>query len=250
MQTTIAAAIMSALAMAADAKVVVEIMGESFCPCSAHWHASFSDDMLPLLGESVELRRFFDHKANGTQGCCNPSADLTTASCMHTTEECRANTVQMCAQEHYPEFHQWLAFTTCANGPCSSIGFHPHDVLGCENSLAKRFFDEERLEVCAESAGMEWAEIRECWEGEEGKQLAQIDADRGDAIEELYGKRGLPVVWVGGSVVSTDMDCAGSTKEYQDVLIKAVCDAITATETGGMPLPLPDVCAALVAVPC
>lgn len=219
----------AAMAVAADAKVVVEIMGESFCPCSAHWHASFSDDMLPLFGESVELRRFFDAKANGTQGCCNPSADLATASCMHTTEECRANAVQMCAQSLYSEFPQWLAFTTCANGPCHSINVHPHDLPGCENSLASRFCDEERLEACAESLGMNWEEIRECWEGEEGRELAQIDADRGDAIEEFYGRQGLPVVWVDGKVVSTEMDCEGSTQEYQDVLLKAVCDAIATT---------------------
>lgn len=229
------------------AKVVVEIMGESFCPCSAHWHASFSDDILPLVGEAVELRRFFDHKQNGTQGCCNPSAGPE-ASCMHTTEECRANAVQMCAQKHYPEFNMWLDFTICANGPCSSIDFHPHDVLGCENSLASRFFDEERLEACASSLGMNWAQIRECWEGEEGIALAQIDANRGDAIEDVYyGKQGLPVVWVGyrhgyetiGKVVSTDMDCAGSTQEYQDVLVQAICEAAVASGTR-----LPDICAA------
>merc|ERR1719440_96650 len=116
--------------LANDGKVKVEVMVESFCPCSGAWENGFLEHIAPQIGDLIELDRFFDGAAKGTQGCCNPSASAS-ASCMHTRAECVANSLQRCVQAHYPDWKQWLSYTACINGPCRWL-----DVLGCKNEFS------------------------------------------------------------------------------------------------------------------
>lgn len=222
----------SALAVytVATDKVSVEIMVESFCPCSGAWEAGFAANFLPKVGDIVELTRFFDGKANGTQHCCNPSAGPI-ATCEHREAECIANSLQRCVQEHYPLYTQWLEFTNCVNGPC----LDRPDEIGCKYQFSVgRSKSLLREQACARNLGMDWDAVNTCWTGDEGIALAQKDADKSDAIEERYGilMKGEPVVWVDGKRVSTKWDCGISGTKYQRVLLKAICDAFE-----GKPIP-------------
>jgi hypothetical protein len=210
-----------ALLSAASGKVNVEIMVESYCPCSGAWESGFAEHMVPQIGEVVELRRFFDAKANGTQHCCNPSAD-DKAACMHGKTECTANALQRCVQAHYPQWMIWLNFTNCVNGPCDT---RP-DAFGCKYQFAVgQPKDLEREKSCAADMGLDWQAINACWTGDEASSLMQQDADRSDSMPEQYGITGLPVVWVAGRRVSKFWDCDVSKVDYQSNLLQAICDA-------------------------
>lgn len=221
------AVLMASLALlAAGGKVTVEIMVETYCPCSGAWEAAWERDIAPKIGEIAELQRFFDAKKNGTQGCCDPSADAG-ATCMHKQSECVADSLQRCVQEHYPT--HWLDFTNCISGPC---GDDRPAISGCTYQFdigsAKNL---EREQACAQNLSMSWSTINECWQGEEGVQLMQGDADKSNSIELRYGISGLPVVWIDGQLFSHFMKCPTDTA----ALIQAICAASDAT-------PLPDAC--------
>jgi hypothetical protein len=205
-----------------SAKVMVEIMVESFCPCSGAWEYGFHTNLVPQIGDVIELTRFFDGAAAGTQACCNPSAPVN-ASCMHTTKECVANSLQRCVQEHYPHWQQWLEYTSCINGDCAT---RP-DVAGCKNQMNVGQPESlQREQTCAKNLTMDWTVINECWNGEEGVKLMQQDADKCDGMVERYGLQGLPVVWVDGVLFSHFFDCSGNQDhQYQQLLIQAICDA-------------------------
>ena len=214
-------------------KVSVNIMVESYCPCSGAWEAGWAKDLVPKIGGIAELARFFDAKKNGTQGCCNPSA-APNASCMHGKAECVADSLQRCVQAHYPA--SWLDFTNCISGPCG--GTRP-DALGCKYQFdigsAKNL---AREQACAQNLTMNWAVINGCWKGKEGVQLMQADADKSDSIKERYGMVGLPVVWVEGKLFSHFFDCDIDKKAYQQSLAKAICASSDAD-------PLPQACDSL-----
>jgi len=204
-----------------DVKVKVELMAESFCPCSGAWEGEFLADIVPQIGSLIELDRFFDAAAKGTQGCCNPSAKAS-ASCMHGRAECVADSLQRCVQAHYPDWKQWLSYTACINGPCS----HRRDLFGCKSQDSVGSAKNLALEQeCAQNHTMSWEVISDCWKGPEGVALMQKDADKGDAVGSRYGLKGLPVVWINGTILSHFWDCDVSKKAYQDSLIKAVCAA-------------------------
>jgi len=211
-------------------KVVVQLMAESYCPCSGAWEAKFARDLLPKIGDLVEVQRFFDAKSSGTQHCCNPKAGPD-ATCMHKEQECVANRLQRCVQEHYPDYRQWLAFTNCAQGPCDRP-----DLQGCQYQFdVGTSTNVVREKECAANLTMDYDTINACWTGDEGVALMQKDADLSDAIDEAYGKKGLPVVWVDGKLMSTFWDCKISDGQYQETLLKTICNDSTAT-------PLPDAC--------
>jgi len=221
-----AASVSSGDDRAKNGKVAVEIMVETYCPCSGAWEAAWERDIAPKIGEIAELSRFFDAKKNGTQGCCNPSADAG-ATCMHKQSECVADSLQRCVQEHYPT--NWLDFTNCISGPCGDdrpaiSGCTYQFDIGTDKNL-------EREQACAQNLSMSWSTINECWQGEEGVQLMQGEADKSDSIELKYGISGLPVVWIDGQVFSTFMKCPTDSA----ALIQAICAASDAT-------PLPDAC--------
>jgi hypothetical protein len=217
--------------LANDVKVKVEVMVESFCPCSGAWENGFLEDIVPQIANLIEVDRFFDAAAKGTQGCCNPSANAS-ASCMHGRAECVADSLQRCVQAHYPDWKQWLSYTACINGPCT----HQPDASGCKTEFIVGSEKNLALEQeCAKNHTMSYEVISNCWKGSEGVALMQQDADRGDAKVDLYGKEGLPVVWINGTLLSHFFDCDISKKSYQDSLIKAVCDASLVT-------PVPEVC--------
>lgn len=211
-------------------KVNVEIMVESFCPCSGAWEAGWAKDLAPQIGNISQLSRFFDAKKNGTQGCCNPSASIN-ATCMHGKGECVADSLQRCVQAHYPAPARWLEYTNCISGPCDRP-----DPLGCKFQFdigtAKNL---PREQACAQNLSMSWTKINDCWQGAEGVQLMQRDADKSDSMESRYGMVGLPVVWVDGKLLSHFFDCDVDKAAYQQSLVKAICDASTA-------VPLPDAC--------
>lgn len=210
-------------------KVQVQVMVESYCPCSGAWEHAFSEEMSPLIGDIVEVTRFFDAKATGTQACCNPStADA--SSCMHTLDECVADSLQRCVQEHYPKWEDWLSYSSCIIGDCDD---RPA-VLGCKTQMDVGRPKNLALEQqCAKSHEMDWGVISECWTGPEGVKLMQSDADKSDAVDEGYGLQGLPVVWVDGELFSVFFDCNNSKPEYQKELISKICKSSTAD-----PLPL------------
>ena len=215
-------------------KVQVEIMVESFCPCSGSWQADWAHDLIPRgIGEIAELSRFFDAKKNGTQGCCDPSADAH-AGCMHTKSECVADDLQRCVQAHYPNPSKWLAFTNCISGPCG--GDRP-DVMGCKFQFdigqAKNL---AREQACAANLTMSWPVIDHCWAGTEGVELMRADANKSNAVEPRYGLSGLPVVWIDGKLFSHFFDCRFTGRAgYQRSLVTEICAASSAD-------PLPDVC--------
>jgi len=231
MRLPIAFALAVSPVVANGAKVKVEVMVESFCPCSGSWEDTFLKDIIPQIGGLIVLDRFFDAAAKGTQGCCNPSANAS-ATCMHGRAECVADSLQRCVQAHYPDWKQWLSYTACINGPCS----HQPDALGCKTEFIVGSEKNLALEqACASNHTMSWEVISTCWNGTEGVRLMQQDADRGDAIVDRYGMKGLPVVWIDGKLFSHFWDCDNSKKAYQDSLIKAVCAASSVT-------PVPEVC--------
>lgn len=55
--------------------VPVDVIIESFCPCSATWETTFATKIAPHFGDAVQLNRWFDASAQGSQHCCDPSTD-------------------------------------------------------------------------------------------------------------------------------------------------------------------------------
>lgn len=92
-------------------------------------------------------------------------------------------------------------------------------------------------QACAEKQNFDWGTIKTCWDGKEGVQLMQADADHDNAVGEFYGMQGLPVVHVGGTRVSVSKfwDCNSNSTDYQARLISAICNATTLS-------PKPPVC--------
>ena len=101
----------------APAPVPVDVIIESFCPCSATWEFMFATKIAPHFGNAVELRRWFDASAQGSQHCCDPSTagrkttplpivpkNSSLVTCFHTKVECTANRLQRCVQAHYPKW--------------------------------------------------------------------------------------------------------------------------------------------------
>ena len=140
--------------------------------------------------------------------------------------------LQRCVQAHYPRWTDWLAFTVCINGDCGA------DADGCKNEDKVGGPGNAAAEkACAEKQGFDWAAIEACEAGKEGVQLMQADADHDNAVGEVYGMQGLPVVHVGGSRVSVSKfwDCNSNSTDYQAKLIAAICNATAP--------PKPPVCA-------
>lgn len=232
--------ICAASAAAAAPLVPVDVIVESFCPCSATWEYMFATEIAPKLGAIVELRRWFDASAQGSQHCCDPSTkgrkttplpiipkNSSLVTCFHTKEECVANRLQRCVQEYYPAWRDWLAWSVCVNGDCAGRS----DAAGCpdQNKVGSKKHAAAE-EACAAKQGFNWTTVEACWNGDEGVALMQADADHDNSVDEVYGMQGLPVVHVGGSRVSVSKfwDCNSSSKGYQAQLISAICNATTA----------------------
>ena len=62
-------------AAAAADPVAVDVIIESFCPCSATWESTFATKIAPHFGSAVQLNRWFDASREGSQHCCDPSTN-------------------------------------------------------------------------------------------------------------------------------------------------------------------------------
>ena len=243
-----ATAAAAAGAATAGPPVPVDVIVESFCPCSATWEHMFATEIAPKLGGIVKLQRWFDASARGSQHCCDPSTagrkttplpiipnSSKLVTYFHTKEECKANRLQRCVQEHYPKWQDWLAWTVCANGNCTGRS----DAAGCPDQNKVGTAGHAAAEkACAAKQGFDWAAIETCWNGDAGVKLMQGDADHDNSVDEVYGMQGLPVVHVGGArvTVSKFWDCNSNSADYQKALISAICNATTAS-------PKPSACA-------
>jgi hypothetical protein len=229
--------------------VPVDVIIESFCPCSASFEYMFATEIAPKLGAFIELRRWFDASARGSQHCCDPSTEgrkttplpiipknSSLVTCFHTKLECVANGLQRCVQAHHPAWRDWLAFSVCVNGNCTGKS----DSDGCPDQAkvgSLEHLDAEK--ACAAQQGFDWTTIETCWHGDQSRKLAQADAAHDNDVKEFYGMQGLPVVHVGGQHLSVSKfwDCNSRSAEYQARLIGAICNATTAS-------PKPPACAA------
>jgi len=72
----------------------------------------------------------------------------------------------------------------------------------------------DREVECANNMTFAMDDIDECWNGEDGVKEEEVNADRSDEFgEAVYGRDGLPAVWVEGEVFGTFFDCDGSSEK-------------------------------------
>ena len=209
--------IVATLAVAAAAPLVdVQVFTESYCPCSGTFHEQYLNNIMPQVGSIANLNRSWDG------WLLDDAKDKVT--CFHGERECKANTLQACAQ-HIAGNNtlQWLNYTVCINGPCKDVGCPEQYSVAEGKSL-------EREQQCATQVGLSWDAINACWEGDLGKQLLINDAKFDKAEEEDYGMKGLPVLKVNGKFFSKFWDCDSFKTEYHTALIKAICEAYTGTD--------------------
>jgi hypothetical protein len=109
---------------------------------------------------------------------------------MHGEAEVAGNKLQLCAHEH-GTYEQWLAFLDCQNENWRSIP--------------------EGWERCAETAGVEVAAVRTCFQGEEGTNLLRASYERSTKA----GASGSPTIFVG-----EDRYSGGRT---EDAFARAIC---------------------------
>lgn len=182
----------------------------------------------------VNLDRIFDAGSKGTQGCCNPSADVDTATCMHGLTECTADRLQACAQKLYPEWRDWLGYTVCIAGNCDN---RP-DAMGCKSQfIVGKDENRDREVKCANNMTFVMDDINDCWNGPDGVQAMQMNADRSDDFgQAVYGLDGLPAVWVEGEIFGSFFDCDGSSDKYVSSLTAKICEVYQQKNPGsGVP---------------
>lgn len=107
-------------------------------------------------------------------------------------QECKGNKLQACAQAHFSNLSMQMDLFRCQGAA------YPDSVVD--------------MQSCAEAAGMEWAPILACYDGDEGDALIAANAKRTAALNPPHA--GVPWVVVNDAPV-----------DDRDQLLAAICDA-------------------------
>ena len=215
--------------LAADVnKVNVTIYTESDCPCTGMWEHEFHDLIMTTdLVEIIDLYRYWDGKAE-------PDGNI---SCFHGEHECNANILQQCTQNMAinNNWQQWMNYTYCIYGDCFVLidinttrdnNTDPRDLFDCTYmefiGMDYKFMIERERE-CAVKYNYDWDELYQCFKNGTGLYETWLSMKRGNDNGEVYGKQGLPVVWVNGTLFSKFWDCNSYQNQLQP-LIKQICD--------------------------
>lgn len=146
---------------ATDGQVKVDFYVMSQCP----YGTQVEDAIKPVLDElrdGVDFNLDFIARASGRGKFQS----------LHGQPEVQGDIVQLCAAKYYPENHRYMDMVVCMNENARAI---PGNWEGC----AKRV----RLNV---------EKIKECYEGDEGKQLLTESTKRANAAQA----RGSPTIYI------------------------------------------------------
>lgn len=151
--------------------------------------------VLKSLGNNVNFSLYFIATEN---------ADGTFRS-LHGQPEVDGDIVQVCAIEHEPESYM--------------------DLINCMNRNANQI--PGNWEACSEELGLDTEAIRECFEGEEGKELFRKSIERSEDV----GATGSPTIYLNGQMYN------GGRSETD--FTRALCDALEYQPAACQELPEP-----------
>lgn len=136
-------------------KVAVGFYEESLCPYCAQFTTKVA---APLFDNGLSDYIDFDFIPYGNAK--NTSEGLV---CQHGEAECRLNRVFACVIDQAKHQEDWFPFIACVEG---KIG---PDI-------------EDSVESCADAAGLDYPDLRECATGERGDALERAAADATNAL--------------------------------------------------------------------
>jgi len=167
---------------AASGKVKVEVYVEAYCPRCIDVLTHSLADAMKRVGSIIDLDVIPFGNGHERDGLI---------SCQHGARECEANTIQGCAQRHYPSSDRWFPFILCME--------RASDPLAAGKACAKR-------------VKMSWSKIESCAKGAEGRAILLSNARRTFATQNRY------VPWL---VIN------GQPYEDPENMVAAVCSQYT-----------------------
>lgn len=180
---------------------------ESLCPDCVHfatgvWSKAYRTQGIgygSTVGDGQGIVTF----AQVSFGNAKITPDNKTITCQHGPTECLYNTLEACADAHYPTNGASVPFVVCLYAQAQS-GLSP-----------------AKAERCATQNKLDWATLNTCWGGAEGKQLDIDNAARTAALKPPHEY----VPWV-------TLDAPGTfcTEAGCDDFIAQVCKAYTGTK--------------------
>ena len=210
----------AASASTASDPLMVTMYSDAQCPCSAQFVADVKHLLdHPQLRDALDFQQFFEPKCNDALPHCKKAQpDPQLFQCIHGDEECLGHRYFLCAQHlampgasgapSYRNSTKWLDFQACSYGTCMQCDVFTE--LACltpcttYTSFTKPG-QNDIMETCAAQVGLDWAALQACAAPNSSLAQALQVASARACIDRraTYGTRGLPVVDVGATRVST-----------------------------------------------
>ncbi|KAJ3277232.1 hypothetical protein HK104_003525 [Borealophlyctis nickersoniae] len=164
-----------------EGRVPVELFVMSKCPDAVFCEREFLK-ILVKVGNITSIT---------TSYIATPSDDAPyAAKCLHGDSECLGNIQQLCVRNNYPNPAQWYNFIICQDRFYQSIP------------------SEQLAQKCAEAVGVNYARVKSCVDGAEGKTLLRASVERtkemGGAVRFTLTARNGVYMMVVGPIVLED----------------------------------------------
>jgi hypothetical protein len=140
--------------------------------------------------------------------------DNKTITCQHGPTECLFNTLEACANHHYPTNGQFVPFVVCLSAAAQGSG-------GLSKAKAQK---------CAANSKLDWNVLNTCWTGAEGRALDDAAAAKTAALNPPHQY----VPWV-------TLDAPGTfctENGCDDFIAQASGDSLARARTHALPLAL------------
>jgi predicted DsbA family dithiol-disulfide isomerase len=152
-------------------KVKVEFYVMSQCPYGTQVENAIAP-ALENLGDAVNFQ--LDYIVSETSPGVFQS--------LHGEKEVKGDIVQLCAMKYYPDNYQYVKFIVCQNKDAANV--------------------DTNWQACAQENGMDFAKLKTCLEGDEGKNLLRASMQRAQARQAS----GSPTIFIGDAAYSGQRD--------------------------------------------
>lgn len=219
---------------APDGKVCLTISTESLDPCSPQWIFDFQNNVLPAVGDILQVRRYLDGTAKPAGESCLFEQPMDFHVCtFHGDVEREVHYYEGCVQYFAAQLgledrghRASLEYTYCTNGNCTGPGTGCFGLNFCEYTgtlLTPEGLVRSRDCVKAIDPALVWQDISECAVGIQGRNLHWESSRYINEIGLTFGAVGLPPVLLNGEAFSCFFDCNSHATQLQP-LIDKICE--------------------------